>query len=368
MLTIDATNLPRFMACNGSRSMGGFVPPMDDDYTSRDEGNAAHDMARLVHSGQFTATELVDRKAANGVFYTSDMAEHVQQYLDAIGNQREELISSSMEIETTFSGDIWCVPARCDHIGYAVSGTLYIDDLKYGWRLVDPEMNWTLIAHAIGHCINRGFQPHTIVLTIHQPRPHHPEGKSRSWTIDYARLSELYFQIARTMSAPSDETVTGYHCHGCKGLTGCLAAMKAQFNAIEAASTIFHDDIDNDQLALRLDTLKRAQSTIKTAVEAFEELAKYRLRQGQIVGEYSAEPSLGNRTWVEGVTVDFMRVLTGVNLAKKAQMDSPAQAERLNVPEAVIKALTYRPPTGTKLTRISADKRAKRLFGDKKGK
>ena len=360
------------MACNGSRLMSPSFPKPVEDTTVRDEGNAAHFMALSAFNGVHTVEELIDRKAPNGVYMTPEMAEHVQSYLNLLDDR------GAMEVVTTFGDTTWRIDARADYIwfnadrlltdmdGVVLSepGTLHVDDFKYGWRLVEAERNWTLVAHAVGFCLTRQIVPKRITLTIHQPRPHHFDGPVRSWSITYPQLLELYAQINVTMSNPNDELHTGAHCAKCPALATCPAARAASMNAIDASEMVFNENVDNATLAFSIDQLNRAKSMIESRLKASEELAMHRIKSGQIIDDYTAEMQYTNKRWKSHVTVDMIKMLTGKDLSIP-KLPTPNQAKKANVPEAVIEPLTERIPTGMKLIRVSADKRATRILGAK---
>lgn len=361
MLNITATELPRFMACNGSRLLGGAMPP-NDDTEARNEGNAAHYMAMQVLQQKSTIEELIDRKAPNGVYMGSDMAEHVMTFIDGV--KRSYFQPLENEVETTFSDNVnWKVNARSDVIGYADTSTLHIDDFKYGWRIVEPEMNWTLIAHAIGYCFHRKLLPAHIVFTVHQPRPYHPDGPTRSWRVNYQELMDLYHELNFALCNPSDTLNTSAHCAKCHALAICPAARAAELNAIDTSDVAFEDTIDNVTLSQTLENLYRAEAMLKARKDAFEDLAKHRIKAGEVINNYSVEMTLSNSRWLPGIDASMMTILTGKELSK-SKIASPAEAKRLGVNEAVIKALTERVPTGVKLVRGKADAKAKRLFNN----
>ncbi len=362
MLRITADELPRFMACNGSRLMGGTLPPITDT-TSRDEGIAAHYMAMQIISKKSTIEELADRKAPNGVYMTSDMAEFVSSFVQAI--DRPYINPLMIEHETSFSDNKhWNIAGRVDAAGLTFS-SLHIDDLKYGWRIVEPEMNWTLISHAVGILTNNAWmKPDFITFTIHQPRPYHPDGPTRSWAVTYDRLMELSGQLGTTLSNPTDELRTSSHCAKCPALPSCPAARKAEMNAIDASETIYEDTISNELLSFNLDTLNRAEAMLKARKEAFEELASHRIKAGQVVDNYSVNTGLGNTKWNDGVDAGMLTALTGKELSKP-KLVTPAEAKRLGVPDVIIKSLTHRPTTPPKLVRGNADKIAQRMFKER---
>lgn len=354
MLSVTATDLPRIIACNGSRLMEGFTSSIKTDDTVRDEGNAAHWLAEQVQKGLHTLDELIDRKAPNGVFITGEMADNLSDYIKAMGR------SGFVELSTEFKGQNWIVKARADHIRYE-NNLLEVNDLKYGWSTVEPKGNWTLIAHAIGFCIANQIQPEKIRLTIYQPRPYHIDGFNRSWELSYSELVQYYNYINEVLSNPKDELHTGSHCKNCPALATCPAARKAELNGIDESEKVFEAEIKNDILSFRLDQLSRAIKVLEQNYKAYSEIALHRLKNGEIVNNYGIDTQLSNRGWKENVTAGFLQVLTGKDLTKK-QLITPSQAEREGVSEELVASMTERFSKGIKLSRINTDKKAKKLF------
>lgn len=333
------------------------------DDTIRNEGNAAHWLASVVFNGTHTVEEMIDRKAPNGVLITMDIAEHVADYLEELQLSPDGAEWRGMEHVTSFSGAAWNVNARADHIAIW-NGNLYIDDFKYGYSIVSPEMNWTLIAHAIGFCLQNNFAPDTITFAIHQPRAPHRDGRTRSHKITYAELFEFYSELTAKLTFPSDTLQTGSHCYKCPSFASCPARQDAELNAIEAAHVAFNAHIDNIELAARMDQIARAMDLLKQSKEAYEEAAKYRIKSGQILDNYTVEDELTNRVWKDGVTPEIMGALTGKILTKQTLL-SPRQAEQAGVNPIVVASLTERRSKGVKLVRVNANKKAERLFGSK---
>ena len=356
MLITDATNLPRLMNCNGSRLMAAVLPP-DGNQLARDEGNAAHWVAQQAFNG-VSLDQLTNTKAFNGFTITDEMVEHVASYISALD-------CGEMEISTSHGTEAWLINGRADHIVYSrgIPDELTVDDFKFGWRIVEPENNWTLISHAIGYCIEHQIQPAVIVLRIHQPQPHHPDGKLREWRISYAQLMEFYGQIDRTLTNPSDMLVTGIEwCAKCHALPTCPAARLARCNAIDTTSEAFNDNLADDVLSHELDVLRIAYATIKSQRDALEELVTYRIKNGAVVPNYGLETQYAHTRWKTGISADALTLTTGRECRKVAAAITPAEAKRRGVPETLIKSLTERPMTGTKLIRQSANSRAQKLL------
>ena len=362
-LITTATELPRLMQCIGSVNMPAALPP-DHDHEARSEGNAAHWLAKEIFDGRVYAPSTVGTKAYNGYVITEEMCEHVRNYLDALD-------CGTMETETTFGGEGWEVRGRADHISwqchpndqYETPQILTVDDFKYGWRLVSPEENYTLIAHAIGWCIRNQAAPREIVLRIHQPRPYHPDGPCREWRLSYVDLMTHYSAIAKRLSETPDTLTTGPMCAKCHALATCSAARAASMNAIDASSVAFSDSLPDHVLAYEYETLEQAAAVIKARYEALEELMTHKIKSGNAIQGYTLKQRLAQTRWKPGLTGALLTAATGVDLSKDGIV-TPAEAKRRGVNEATITALTDRPVIGAKLERIDADREARRWFGE----
>lgn len=362
-LSVTATDLHRVMHCIGSIHMSAALPP-DMDTEARDEGNAADWLAIELFEGRSVS---VGARAPNGWIITDEMLDHVNQYLGALD-------CGAVQVNTSFEGVGWDVRGRCDHRVYrpydaqdGSAAVLVIDDLKYGHRLVSPEWNWTLLAHAIGCCIREYLVPERITLRIHQPRAYHPDGPLRSWSISYVDLMDCYSRIAQRLSNPTDELVTGLDwCAKCHALPTCPAARSASMNAIDAACIGFDDALPNDTLAYEMDLLRRSYTTIKARADALEELITHKVRSGERVSHNGRsaqlKPRLGQRTWAKGLNGKALSAATGLDLVKDSAV-TPAEAERRGAPSELVKLLTERPNIGTKLEWIDVDATARRAFG-----
>lgn len=366
-IVVTATELPRTMHCFGSLQMPQAVP-CGGDTTQRDEGNCAHWLAEQMFNG---ASVGAGATAPNGYVVTDDMVEHVSQYVSALD-------CGEMEADTSYGGATWQVRGRADHLVYRdaaateVNGCqtgylpscLTIDDFKYGWRLVSPVRNWTLMSHAIGWCIRTQQRPDRIVLRIHQPRPYHPEGPLREWSCSFEELMGFYSRIDARLSNPTDELVTSMeHCAKCHALALCPAARSASMNALDVADRVFSDDLPKPLLTREMELMRQAVSMIEARRDAIEELVTHRIKQGEVFDGYMLERRHGQRRWKPGLTGAVLSALAGVDLAKDGAV-TPAEAERRGVSKEAIAAMTDRPLLDPKLKAVDVDARGRALFGD----
>lgn len=365
MLTVTATNLPRLMACNGSRLIEGETPSINnDDDTVKNEGIAADWVVRQFYDHGFEE-ELIGQKAPNGIYITAEMLEYLEDYLIDVSVPKS---SNLIEVETICTGKNWQVNGRADLIKYdSNTQHLYVGDLKYGWSIVEPKDNWTLIAHAVGYVEKHRLTVKNLTLTIYQPRPYHSSGAIRSHTYDGVEFGCFYQVMDNTLSSPTNVLNTGNHCNHCSALNLdiCPAARNAKFNAIDASEKAFVETISNESLSFQLDHLKRAVKFLTITEKAYKELASHRLRQGQVIENYTLNNDLANRTWQKHITSDTLKMLTGKTLTEE-NFFTPAQAEKAGVSEKIVKALTHQINKGTKLVRMDANTKAEKLFKKEK--
>lgn len=358
MLSLTATELPRFMACNGFKRLGG-IEPFNPSTEATDEGNAAHWLCEQVYNGA-NPDELVGQKAFNGLFITAEMVENCRQYIQLI-----QMGNCSVEKDTSYrNGDVWEIRGRADYIGQVDEHTVMIADLKYGHRIVEPEMNWTLISHAIAYRMYCGNKPWRFIFRIYQPRAFHPQGPMRDWIVTANELDALEKQLRSALDNPQAVVCSGSQCYKCKSLSQCPAAQIAAMNAVDVANMAFDSEMSDDKLSWMLDNLKRAQEVIKQSYEAYQDLALHRLKDGHKVNSYNIQPALGNTAWNDDVTPELIEAVSGVDCSVK-KLVTPAQAKRAGVPEDLIQMWTHRPDNGFKLVHIDENKLGNKLFGEK---
>ena len=358
MFSLTATELPKFMACNGFMRLGG-VEPFNPSTETTDEGNAAHWLCEQVYQGA-DADSLIGQKAYNGLFVTEEMVENCRAYIELIKSTK-----CMVEKDTSYiNGNSWDVRGRADYICNVDDHTVMIADLKYGWRIVEPEMNWTLISHAIAYRMYCGFKPIKFIFRIYQPRPFHPRGPIREWVISNIELDEYAKKLYQTLDNPSATVCTSSQCYKCKSLSQCPAAQIASMNAVDVANMAFDSEMTDDKLAWMLNNLKRAAEVIKQSYEAYQDLALHRLKAGKNVKGYSIQPALGNTTWNDDITPEMLEAISGVECGVK-KLITPAQARKKGVPEELLEKCVHRPDNGFKLVQIDENKLGNKLFGEK---
>jgi hypothetical protein len=363
MITLQAHALNRVVRCNGSHwQEPSEVPPDMDQSDDQREGIAAHWVAMEVIAGRaLDAIEFVDRKAQNGVFVTVDMVEAIDPFIqDVLSRGATPHIESNVDFQLSDAVRILC---RLDLATYEfATGTLTVDDYKHGYRIIEPVDNWQLVAGAMGWIIKHQIKPNRIDLNIHQPRPHHPDGKKRSWEFEsYEKFEQAYMRMAWALHEVTTDTFSGDHCYKCPALANCTAARRAGYNAIDIAGQAFNDKLTNAELSNELLTVRRGKAAIEQVEKAYEELLTYRINSGQVVRDWFIEPTYANTRFKKGVTPDMLKMLSGINPAI-TKMPTPGQVKKLGISEQIVDAFTERPMTGTKLVHKSASQIAGKMF------
>lgn len=360
---IRASKAARMVRCPGSLRMERHAPPRPESDDAK-EGTAAHWVGEMVLTGQAPDTiSLVDRRAPNGVIVTGEMAEYVDIYVDHIRGRG----IADQKIEHSFKFDAGGVDITGTSDAVAFDGTtMFVDDLKYGYRIVDAWENWQLLVYAMGAILSapNHVVPQRITMSIIQPRPYHRGGPVRSWTIDYATLNEFYKQLCHhaALAATDDAPLqSGSHCHYCDARFECPAMQQAGMNAIDVICSGTNDVLSPGGLSIELTNLRRAKTVLESRLAALEEMAKERVKAGTIIPGYDIQRSYGHAKWIPAVDAATLEALTGKVLSE-SKLVTPAEAKRRGVSDEIVKAFTERPDNGFKLVQVDLDRTAKELF------
>lgn len=181
---VDATSLGRMIQCGGSRSMPRFI--LSNDVEQSDDirdGICVHWLSSEYLKGRITdLDEWIDRKSPNGVYITDVMVDHVRWFIDGVtknATNDKRLVEYDMQAwNADRSITIGCRPDVLTDDQAQYGRRIRIHDLKYGYRLVEPEQNWTMIAHACAYIADKVIDHDTMfefhiwqpVLSVHLVR------------------------------------------------------------------------------------------------------------------------------------------------------------------------------------------------------
>jgi hypothetical protein len=270
MIEIHCSGLARPMVCAGYVFMKDL--PKSPTNPAAEEGTAAGEMLERKLLGLDEPAQ-----ARNGVYFDDDMRFYTKPIAEEIlshpGLQGE--IRCEQTIDWRTRSGVW-IRGRYD-TSFVRDGRLYIDDLKYGWGIVEVKDNWQLLGYAIGEVIRRGEAFQEIVLRIHQPRPHHEDGPTRTWTLTYPELLAYKERIEKRMdeiAAGVNTLQTGPQCKYCLAAPeACPAFNRLFYRALEVTYEFTQDQIDDSELARQLDHVGRAQEVIKIKQDSLNEMA-----------------------------------------------------------------------------------------------
>lgn len=362
---VRCSGLSRVMHCQGFVFMKDLPPDKGNDAAA--EGTACGELLTAMLL-QKTTTPQVKPQAANGVRFDNDM------YFYA-GLTTEYVLSQTMN-EITFESRIdWMTQSGIKirgqyDISYVKGSNLHVEDLKYGWGIVEVEDNWQLLGYALGKVLHLGQTFEKIILTIHQPRPHHEDGPIRSWEITYGHLMEYREKIEKQMYAISQghsELQTGPHCRYCQAAGSCAAISRGAYIGVDLAmGSAVQDHLSDSDLAKEFDILDRASDLLRTRKDSIQQLIINRIQGGAVVPNYGVKETFGHRKWKKAVTPDSIKMLTGKDAMEKVML-SPAKVEKLGKGKAFksfIDGMTEKYRTGIKVERKDLSAEADRVFGN----
>lgn len=356
---IRCSALARPMACAGFTALENL--PVQPTNAAAEEGTACAELLERTLMGMD-----IPAQARNGVYFDREMKFYLK---DVVANIQAKAMGAQVFAEQridwqTRSG-IW-IKGTLDTAFDDTQDTLYIDDLKYGWGIVEVKRNWQLIGYAIGELIRRKKAYPWIVMRIHQPRPHHEDGPTREWRISYAELLLLKEEIEQRMeilAAGVKDFQTGKHCKYCPASgEACPAFNRLFYRGLEVATAFVQDSITDQELGLQLDQANRAQEAIKIKMDSLKELAISRIKGGKILPGYVIESSYGDRKWKPVVSPEVVKNLTGIDIVEQVML-SPAKAEKAGVPKDFVAQLVDRYFLGPKLVQKDAGAIGDKIFG-----
>lgn len=363
---IRCSSLDRYMKCPGFAQMTDTLPNLSNP--AAEEGTAAGELLQAMLE-QRSLKPNVTGVAKNGVRFDSDMYFHLtpiaQEILD-----KNVMISCEGRVDWVPTPGI-VIRGQFD-IQYIIGDTLYIEDLKYGWKIVDVKENWQLLGYAVGRILQLSQipeRPKYIQFTVHQPRPHHEEGRSRVWKISVDELGNYYNMVQARMTEiarGSRELITGTHCKYCPAAANrCPAISRSMYNGIAEVMYDFkQDDLTESEIAEQLRLLEDVASLVKIKQDSLNDLACLKLKEGKHIPGYGLEEKFGDRSWKADVTPEAIECLTGLVIVEKVIM-SPAKAEKLGVDKKLVKDLVERKHIGVKAVKKNFEKDAEKAFGKK---
>lgn len=342
----------RWSKCAAYPSFAAQYPEPPETDEAR-EGTCAAWLAQVCLTGDASSPfDLVGRSHKNGWLVTEEMAADITGYVSLI-HKRGGTTSCENEVRLSSDPDI----AGTLDISATRSDkpVLYVDDLKYGRKIVEVRGNTQLIIYAAAELRKYPAGTFNLVqLGVYQPRAFHPHGTYRKWVIDVADLvarADAIIEAGRRCNEDKPLATPGAWCDHCPALTRCAAAAATGYAAMALVQSIEHRDMTALELSHELTFLSWAEDIISARRKAVTAEGEARAKREHIPG-YHMQQGQGNRV----LTVDagWISFLTGID-ATVTKPATPAELLRRGVVAALVDAVSHRPALKMKLVPFSED-------------
>lgn len=322
-------------------------PPEGDEAR---EGTCAAWVAQMVLTGRAAdCSAIVGKTHENGWLVNESMAADVQGYVELILKRGG---TTSCEKYVTLSTDPLIAGTLDLSATIGDKPILYVDDLKYGRKVVEVRKNPQLIIYAAA--VLRQHAPGTfnlVQLGIYQPRSFHRDGIYRKWVVSVAELERMADEIiaaGRLSYAPNPSATPGEWCEYCPIATRCEALARTNYARISLVHSQSHRDMTAVEISRELDFLDEAEATLKARKKAVVAEAEQRAKRERIPGR-TLEMQRGDRKFK--IPAWMVKALTGIDPYVEPKVCTPAELIRRGASKDVVDAMAYRPDTGWKLVK-----------------
>lgn len=358
------------------RMLEGLPIELDDeDVEVREEGTACHWAAHGLSQGHAVVEGMT---APNGVEIDDEM-------LDACAMWLGEVRSWGPDVIPLFEHPVHCrrIHQECggvtDACGYSPSQrTVFIGDLKYGFRFVDVHDNWQLICYFAGVLDQFGLSDMDtfVEFVIVQPRSYHREGpirrvRMRSFDVR-AQINQLRAAAEHALGVPDANSIHGVPtltvndgCSRCSARHRCSAVQNAALQVLDDAYAATPHDLSFAAAEDELRRLQWAKSILTARITGLETQVAHEMRRGAISKHFALDAKAGREVWKEGMVEQASTAaqLMGISITKPQSYITPTQAKQ-KLPRSVVEMYSYRPSGSLKLVPFG-DNMKRRLFGRK---
>lgn len=344
--------------CHGYAAMRAAYPeaPEEADNDIREDGLAAHWLAKEIWEHRYPE---LGSFAYNNRTLTEEMFDGVDLYHDVLRSWGVPVTcEKTLSCHSILPGMYGTPDAWAYNPGV---NTIYIADLKFGFRFVEVWYNKQLIIYARAILDHLGLdvfqEDYTwIEFVIVQPRSYHRDGPVRKWKCRASDLrgyvNSLQYDAAMALR-PEPACVPNPGCVDCPARHACQALQASAYTSLEMSYAGVPLELKPEALGLELKLLREAQKRIEARVSGLEAHAEALLRKGTTIPGWALYPSYARERWREGTESQVLRIgaYYNANLAKPAQPVSPAQARKL-LPSQVVAMFAHKPSTGVKLSPV----------------
>lgn len=330
----------------------------EEDDEVREEGTACH---WLAHQRALGINHPVGSMAPNNIAITDEMHEACDVYFDAIRG--------------------WGVPSaffeytvRCPRIHAMCGGTMdvgawnpqtrtiYIGDLKFGYRFVDVWENVQLICYYTGLEAALGLESDLdtwVEFLIVQPRSYHKDGPVHRWRVrayELRALVNILHMAAEDALSDSPKCKVNPGCMRCEGRVRCETARQAGLAVTNASFDAMPHNLPFAAAEQELRVLRASRDIVDARITALEQQVAHGIKSGQSSRFFELTQPMGRKVWKEGseAQIHNLSMLYGIPLTKETLI-TPTQAEK-KIPPSIVAALSHRQPGALKLTPFDGSK------------
>lgn len=351
--------------CAGYAALNASIDAAEERNNEvRDDGTACHWLAE--HVWYESRDVAVGQLAPNGRELTQEMFLAVDDYHAILLSwPSQPQLERTLPVSSVFPGvqdgtpDAWVVHGD----------TIYIADLKYGFRAVEVWRNlqlivyvWTLLA----------LHPHVkhVHMTIFQPRCAHKDGPTRTWVTtryELRPLAEALQAAARRAMEPSPVCAVNYGCGDCAASGACRTLQAAGGLGAEVGYDATPHIMTDAEVGYELTQLEAAAKHIENRITGLTAQAESLVRAGHRVPGYGLTRSVTRWRWREGMgeRVAYLGSQLGVDVHAPITLKSVAKL-RDSFPGLDIQTMYAERPTGELRLKATDPNEALRVFSQRK--
>ena len=344
MIHLRPSSSPVWTKCALAPRLMAMAPAEEPGDPAR-EGTCAAWVAEMVLRGERAdCASMIGEAHGNGWVVDTPMAHYVQGYVDVLRGYGGKI---DVERKVRLNDYIAGTP---DSFATVDDDTLHVDDLKYGFEIVEPTTPQIYIyaGALVRHIYRYGGTLRRVVLGIYQPRAFHPSGIHRTISMAPEDLMRNVQEIERAgAAAQRDDAMAtpGRHCRRCSGAAHCAAVAHEAYKCHTVMLNGQQRAMTAQEMAREMDFLATAEALLKGRKDAVEAEATARRDRGESIPGWHMERGHGQRRWkFDAKTV---RMVTGVD-PTSGKMVTPAELERQGASPETVKHLTETPLTRPK--------------------
>ncbi|MFX3633742.1 MAG: DUF2800 domain-containing protein [Candidatus Pristimantibacillus sp.] len=243
---LSASGSKRWLSCPGSVGLEQMFSNVDGNSVFAAEGTAAHELSEIHLAYLFNHITKAQHKkkldaAKKGEFYSQEMEDHVQTYMDVVIERINEARAKTPDATILFEERLDFSPWVPEGFGTGdvviiADGTLEVIDLKYGKGVpVSADDNSQLRLYGLGalNGYNFLYDIQNVRMTIVQPRLDSVSTEELSAEALLQWADEIVNPGAELAISGKGDTIAGDHCKFCKAKSECRARAMANLELME---------------------------------------------------------------------------------------------------------------------------------------